>query len=103
MSFALKAVALAWRFTQTVKRLTSFQGTSKSQLAGTLETSESLHPGTLETGKFLDFYKFATRRFPKYRRVATRQFPRYRWVVLLFVWKNIRGDLNLWASQLCHL
>ena len=39
MSVALKAVAWAWRFTQTVKRL-----------PGTLETGELQLPGTLDTG-----------------------------------------------------
>jgi len=37
MSVALKAVALALRFTQTVKRLAGFQGNRESRLAGTLE------------------------------------------------------------------
>jgi len=70
MSVALKAVALAWRFPQTVKWLASFQGTGELRLAGTLETGKSQLPGTLETGEsrlhgtletveFLDFHQLS--------------------------------------------
>jgi len=36
----------------------------------------------------------------KDRRVATRRYLGNRRVVLLFVFKNIRGDLNFWAINL---
>jgi len=68
MSVALKAEILAWRFTQTVKRLAGFQGTGESQLPGPLEPGESRLPGVQS---------------------------RYWGVVLLFVWQKYRADLNL--------
>ena len=51
MSVALKAVAWAWKFTQTVKRLAGFHGTSKLQLPVPLEPSESWLPSVQSTGK----------------------------------------------------
>jgi len=45
MSFALKAVAWAWRFTEAVKPLAGFQGTGQLQLPGPLEPSELQLPG----------------------------------------------------------
>ena len=45
MSVALKAVAWAWRFTQTVKWLPGTLETGESQLPGTLDTGESQLPG----------------------------------------------------------
>jgi len=51
MSVALKAVAWAWRFTQTAKRLTGFQGTRKSQLPGPLEPGTLQLPRVQSTGK----------------------------------------------------
>jgi len=44
MSVALKEVEWAWRFTQTVKQLASFQGTSELQLPGPLDPGESWLP-----------------------------------------------------------
>jgi len=50
MSVALEAVAWAWRFTQIVKQLTSFQGTGESQLPGVQSTGELRLPGVQSTG-----------------------------------------------------
>ena len=80
MSVALMAESWAWRFTQTVKRLTSFQSTGELQLSGTVETGKFLplanvwFPGTLEIGK--SFYCLCE--------------------------KNIGADLNLWAIYLFY-
>ena len=52
MSDALKAVAWAWRFTQTVKRLAGFQGTGEWRLLGHLEPGELWLPGVQSTGEF---------------------------------------------------
>jgi len=54
MSVALKAVAWAWRFTQTVKRLPSFQGTGELRLPGPLEPGESRLPGVQSTGEWFN-------------------------------------------------
>ena len=71
MSVTLKAVAWAWRFTTTVKRLAGFQGTGKLWLPGPLEPRESRLPRVQCTGKSF------------------------------FCWmKRIRADLNLWAINL---
>ena len=51
MPVALKAVAWAWRFTQTVKRLTGTLETGELQLPGTLDTGESRLPGVQSTGE----------------------------------------------------
>jgi len=51
MSVALKAVAWAWRFTQTVKTLDGFQGTGESRLPSPLEPGESWLPGVQSTGE----------------------------------------------------
>ena len=51
MSVALKAVAWAWRLTQTVKQLAGFQGTGKLRLPGPLEPGESWLPGVQSTGE----------------------------------------------------
>ena len=51
MRVALKAVAWAWRFTQTVKQLAGFQGTGQLRLLGPLEPGESWLPGIQSTGK----------------------------------------------------
>ena len=67
MSVDLKAVALAWRFTQTVKQLPGFQGTGELRLAvGTMETGESQLAGTLETGESQIYGIIKTRLFPRY-------------------------------------
>ena len=51
MSVAYKAVAWAWRFTQTGKQLTGFQGTGKSRLPGPLEPDKSQLPSVQSTGE----------------------------------------------------
>jgi hypothetical protein len=51
MSVALKAVAWAWRFTQTVKRLPGTLEIGELQLPGTLDTGESRLPGVQSTGE----------------------------------------------------
>ena len=71
MSVALKAVAWAWRFTQTVKQLASFQGTGESRLPGPLEPGESQLPSVQSTGE--SFY---------------------------CLYEKIHADLNLWAINL---
>ena len=63
MSVALKAVAWARRFSQTVKRLTGFQSTGESWLASFQSTGESQLACFQSTGEFLNFYKCATRRY----------------------------------------
>ena len=49
MSVALRAVAWAWRFKQSVKWLTSFQGTWELWLPGPLEPGELQLPGVQST------------------------------------------------------
>ena len=56
MSVALKAVAWAWRFTQTEKQLAGFQGTGESRLPGPLEPGELQLPGVQSTGKSFKFF-----------------------------------------------
>ena len=51
MTVALKAVAWAWRFTQTVKQLPGTLETGESQLPGTLDTGESRLPAVQSTGE----------------------------------------------------
>jgi len=51
MSVALKAVARAWRFTQTEKRLTGFQGTGELLLPGVQSTGELRLPSFQSTGE----------------------------------------------------
>ena len=75
MSVALKAVAWAWWFAQTVKWLASFQGTC----TGELRLPSPLEPGEL--------------------RLSGVQST-YRQVVLLFVWQKFCADLNLWAINM---
>jgi len=75
MSVALKAVAWAWRFTQTVKRL-----------PGTLDTGELQFPGV--------------QRIPGSRDSPVSKVPG---AVLLFVWQKFRADLNFWAINLKFL
>ena len=55
MSVALKAVAWAGRFTQTVKQLPGTLETRELQLPGTLDTRESRLPGVQSTGELLPF------------------------------------------------
>ena len=58
MSVALNAVAWAWRFTQTVKRLAGFQGTGESRLPSPLEPGESWLPSVQSTvGRLLFVWK----------------------------------------------
>jgi len=61
MSFALKAVAWAWRFTQTVKRLDGFQGTRESRLLGPLEPGKLELPGVQSTSE--SFYSLYDKNF----------------------------------------
>jgi len=56
MSVALKAVAWAWRFTQTVKWLASFQGTGELRLPGHLVPGKSQLPSVQSTGELFNCF-----------------------------------------------
>ena len=58
------------------------------------------HTNSKTTCRFPRYWRVTTPRSFGTRRVATPRCPKYRPVVLLFVWKEFRADLNLWAINL---